>query len=64
MLLDKVMDEFEDLYKRRLLSVADGTFDGVYSQLFKGTNCKSIEGHSHPLRKIPVKSRSTREKKL
>ena len=39
MLFDNVISEFEDHYKRCLLSVADGTFDGVYS--FKGTNCKS-----------------------
>ena len=32
MLLDKVIGEFKDHYKHRLLSVADGTFDGVYSQ--------------------------------
>ena len=41
MLFDNVISEFEDHYKRCLLSVADGTFDGVYSQGFKGTNCKS-----------------------
>ena len=34
MLFDKVMDEFEDHYKRRLLSVADRTFDEIYSQRF------------------------------
>ena len=34
MLFDKVMGEFEDHYKRRLLSVADRTFDEIYSQRF------------------------------
>ena len=42
MLFDKVMDELEDHYKRSLLSVADGTFDEVYSQRFKRTNDKSV----------------------
>ena len=42
MLFDKVMGEFEDHCKRHLLSVADGTFDGVYIQHFKVTNCKSV----------------------
>ena len=51
MLFDKVMGELEDHYKRSLLSVADGTFDGVYSQRFKRTNDKSLL----PLLKIPVK---------
>ena len=45
MLFDKVMGKFENHYKCLLLSAADGIFDGVYSQLFKGTNYKSIEGN-------------------
>ena len=55
MLLDKVMGEYEYLYKGRLLSTADGTFDGAYNELFKGTNCKSIEANSQLLLKLPVK---------
>ena len=55
MLFDKIMGEFEDHHKRRLLSVVDGTFDEVYSQCFKGTNYKSIEGNAHLLLKILVK---------
>ena len=55
MLLGKIIGKFEDLYKRRLLSVADGTFDRVCSQLFKGPNYKSIEGNSHLLVKSSVK---------
>ena len=34
MLFDKVMGEPEDQYKRRLSSVTDRIFDGVYSQHF------------------------------
>ena len=44
MLLDKLMEEFEDHYKNRLLSIADGTFDGVYSQRFKQVKLKKIPG--------------------
>ena len=44
MLFNKVMGKFENHYKHGLLPVADGTFDGVYSQLFKETSYKSIEG--------------------
>ena len=44
MLFDKVMGEFEDHYKRRLLSVADGTFDGVYSQRFRGNKYQTTKG--------------------
>ena len=47
---------FDNHYKRRLLSVADGTFDRFYSQCFKGTNCKSIEGNAHFVLKIPVET--------
>ena len=54
MLFDKVIGEFEDHYKCRLLSVADGTFDGVYSQRFKGTNYKSNECNAYFLLKILV----------
>ena len=36
MLLDKLMSEFEQHFKIRLLSVADGTFDGTYSSRYKG----------------------------
>ena len=44
MLFDKLIVEFEDRFKRRLLSVADGTYDGVYSHRFKGSNFKSCSG--------------------
>ena len=56
MLFDKVIGEFEDHYKRRLLSIADGKFDGVHRQRFKGTNCKSNEGNAHLLLKILIKT--------
>ena len=49
------MGEFEDHYKCHFLSVADETFNEVYSQGFKGTTYKSIEGNAHFLLKIPVK---------
>ena len=49
------MGELEDNYKRRLFSVADGTFVGAYSQRFKEANYKFIEGNEHLLLKIPVK---------
>lgn len=44
MLFDKLMLEFEDHFKRRLLSVADGTFDVVYSYRFKEPYFKSCSG--------------------
>ncbi|XP_066917456.1 uncharacterized protein [Clytia hemisphaerica] len=44
MLLDKLMVEFEDHYKNRLLSIADSTFDGVYSQRFKQIKLKKVPG--------------------
>ena len=36
MLLDKLFSEFEDHFKVKLLSIADCTFDGIYSQRFFG----------------------------
>ena len=36
MLLDKIMTQFEEHFKIKLLSVADGTFDGIYSNRYKG----------------------------
>ena len=56
MFFDKVIGELEDHYKRCLLSVADGTFDGVYSHFFKGTNYKSNGGNAHFLLKILIKT--------
>ena len=44
MLFDKSMVEFEEHFKSRLLSVADGTFDGHYSHRFKGSNFKKLSG--------------------
>ena len=46
MLLDKLMTDFEDHYKHRLLSIADNTFDGVYSQRFKLMKVKTLPGKS------------------
>ena len=50
MLFDKLMVEFEDHFKRRLLSVADGTFDGVYSHRFKGSNFKAVQAYTKTLK--------------
>ena len=36
MLLDKLFSEFEEHFKIKLLSFADGPFDGVYSKRFMG----------------------------
>lgn len=36
MLLDKLMSEFEQHFKVKLLSVADGSFDGTYSSRYGG----------------------------
>ena len=36
MLLDKLFSEFEEHFKIKLLSLAAGTFDGVYSKRFMG----------------------------
>jgi len=36
MLLNKLMDDFEQHFKLRLISASDGTFDGIYSNRFKG----------------------------
>ena len=44
MLLDKLLKEFEDHFKLKLLSVADGTFDGIYSNRFKGTSKETHTG--------------------
>lgn len=37
-LLDKLLNDFEQHFKIKLLSVADGTFDGIFSGRFKGLN--------------------------
>ena len=55
-LFDKVTNKFEDHHKGCLLYVADGTFDRVYSQRFKGTNYKSNAGNAHLLLKSLVKT--------
>ena len=43
MLFDKLMVEL-DHFKRRLLSVADGKLDGVYSHRLKGSMFKKLSG--------------------
>ena len=36
------MVEFDDHFKRRFLSVADGTFDSVYTHKFKGSKFRKL----------------------
>ena len=52
MLLDKLMNDFEDHFKLRLLSVADGTFDGIYSRRFKGFQNKNATGKFKDVKRI------------
>ena len=44
MLIKKLMENFDDHFKLRLLSVADRSFDGIYSSRFKGTFPCSLIG--------------------
>ena len=41
---DQLLFEIEDHFKRRLFSIADGIFDGVYSHRFQGSNFTSYLG--------------------
>ena len=43
-LLDAIMIEFENHFKQRLLTVANGTFDGVFSSRFKGSFINGTPG--------------------
>ena len=47
-LLRKLIIEFENHFKQRLLRVADGTFDGVFSARFKGSLVKTTAGRILP----------------
>lgn len=47
-LLDKLIIEFENHFKQRLLRVANGTFDGVFSATFKGLFVKTTPGRFLP----------------
>ena len=42
-LLEKLFEDFEDHFKVKPLSVADKTFDGVFSRRFKGLGKKSSD---------------------
>ncbi len=42
-LIDKLTTEFDDHYKNKLLSVASGKFDGIYSKRFSGFSKKKNE---------------------
>ena len=47
-LLDKLIIEFENHFKQRLLCAADGTFDGVFSARYKGSFVKTTPGRFLP----------------
>ena len=42
MLFDRLIVELEDHYKRRLLSVADGTLNGLCTHRFKDSQFKKL----------------------
>ena len=43
-LMDKFTTEFDQHYRNKLLSVASGKYDGIYSRRFKGLEKKKTEG--------------------
>lgn len=43
-LLDKFTSEFDQHYRNKLLAVASGKFDGIYSRRFKGQGKKKSDG--------------------
>ena len=43
-LMDKFTSELDQHYRNKLLSVASGKYDGVYSRRFKGLEKKKTEG--------------------
>lgn len=43
-LMDKLTTEFDQHYQNKLLSVASGKYDGIYSRRFKGLEKKNSEG--------------------
>ena len=53
-LLKKLFEDFEDHFKVKLLSIADGTFDGIYSRRFKGlkSNKNSANGFNIPQKDV------------
>ena len=55
MLLDKVFNEFEDHFKNKLLAIADGTFDGIFSTRFKGISKAKTSGIGY---KVPSNDES------
>ena len=42
-LLSKLFDDFENHFKMKLLSVADGSFDGIYNARFSGIQKKKLK---------------------
>ena len=47
-LIDKVTNDLEDHYKNKLLSLADGSFDGQYRQRFIGRGKDGATGFKVP----------------
>lgn len=51
-LLDKLTINLEDHYKNKLLSIADGSFDGVYRHRFLGKGKTEAQGLKSQIKKI------------
>ena len=43
-LIEKLLEDFNHHYENKLLSVANGSFDGVYSKRFMGRGKSNTEG--------------------
>ena len=43
-MIDKLTTSLEDHYKTKLISVANGRFEGIYGRRFKGVSKKNVEG--------------------
>lgn len=57
-LVDKMTNEFNDHCKFKLLSVANGKFDGCYSKLLKGKPGKKCNGGGFRLPSIEKKKKN------
>ena len=52
-LVDKLTNEFDQHYKNKLLSVASGKFDGIYSERFKGKSKRKHDGVGYQIPSKP-----------
>ena len=52
MLLDKIFNDFENHFRDKLLSIADRTFDGIFSGRYKGASKTKNTGIGY---KVPSK---------